>query len=243
MSNVGLIIGRELKAYVRSPLGYAAAAGVLLIDGIWFMAKALGGTAEKRLSATVLAEFFNGASGTTAILAIALAMRLIAAEHDSGTLVLVKTSPVSDWEIVLGKFLSVMLVLLAITAMTAYMPLLILKNGKVSFGHLLVGYAGVLLLGAAVTAIGLFASALAKNQVIAAILGAVLTGAMYLWWLVAKIADPPVTEFLEGLAIHHLRMRDFMTGILRLENVVYYLVLSFFFLLASVKTLEARRWR
>ena len=243
MSNVGLILGRELKSYGRSPVGYAAAAGVVLIDGIWFMAKALGGTAEKRLSATVLAEFFNGASGTTSILAIALAMRLIAAEHDAGTLVLLKTSPIRDWEIVLGKFLSVMVVLLSITAMTAYMPLLIMKNGKVSLGHLLVGYAGVLLLGAAVTAIGLFASALAKNQVVAAILAGVLTGAMYLWWMVAKIADPPVTDFLEGLAIHHLRMRDFMTGILRLENVVYYVVVVFFFLLASVKTLEARRWR
>jgi ABC-2 type transport system permease protein len=228
---------------VRSPLGYAAAAAVLLIDGIWFMAKALGGASDKRLSAAVLAEFFNGASGTTAILAIALAMRLIAAEHDAGTLVLLKTSPVRDWEVVLGKFLSVMIVLLGITALTAYMPALILKNGKVSVGHLLVGYSGILLLGAAVTAIGLFASALAKNQVVAAILGAVTTGAMYLWWLVAKIADPPVASFLEGLAIHHLRMRDFMTGILRLENVFYYLAVAFFFLLASVKTLEARRWR
>lgn len=243
MSNVGLIVGRELKAYVRSPLGYAAAAGVLLIDGIWFMAKALGGTTDKRLSAQVLAEFFNGASGTTAILAIALAMRLVAAEHDSGTLVLLKTSPIRDWEIVLGKFLSVMVVLLAITALTSYMPLLILKNGKISTGHLLVGYAGILLLGASVAAIGLFASALAKNQVVAAILAAVLTGAMYLWWLIAKIADPPVAGFLEGLAIHHLRMRDFMTGVLRLENVVYYAAVAFFFLLASVKTMEARRWR
>ena len=50
-------------------------------------------------------------------------------------------------------------------------------------------------------------------------------------------------DFIEGLAVHHLRFRDFMTGVLRLENVVYYLALSFFFLLASIKTLEARRWR
>ncbi len=243
MSHVGLIFSRELKAYLRSPLGYAAAAGVLLIDGIWFMARALGGTEEKRLSATVLSEFFNGASGTTAILAIALAMRLVAAEEDAGTLVLLKTAPVSDWEVVLGKFLGVMAVILAVTGLTAYMPALILVNGKVSYQHVLVGYAGVMLLGGAVAAIGLFASALAKSQVVAAILGAVLVGAMYLWWLVAKIADPPVRDVLEELAIHHLRMRDFMTGVLRLENVVYYLAVAFFFLLASVKTLEARRWR
>ena len=54
---------------------------------------------------------------------------------------------------------------------------------------------------------------------------------------------PPVKEFLEGLAIHHVRQRDFMQGLLRLDNVVYYVAVVFFFLLASVKTLEARRWR
>ncbi|MSP25484.1 MAG: hypothetical protein EXR75_10035 [Myxococcales bacterium] len=243
MSHVGLILARELKAYWRSPLGYAAAAAVLLIDGIWFMARALGGTEEKRLSAEVLSEFFNGASGTTAIVAIALAMRLVAGEHESGTLVLLKTAPVSDWEVVLGKFLGVMVVLLAITGLTGYMPALIFLNGKVSYGHIAVGYTGIVLLGAAVAAIGLFASAFAKNQVVAAILGAVIAGAMYLWWLVAKVADPPVRDVLEDLAIHHLRMRDFMTGVLRLENVVYYLAVTFFFLFAAVKTLEARRWQ
>jgi ABC-2 type transport system permease protein len=243
MTAVGLIVSRELKAYVRSWIAYAAAAGVLLIDGVWFMAKALSGQAESKLSAAVLAEFFMGASGTTAILAVALSMRLIAAEHDSGTLVLLKTSPIRDWEVVLGKFLSAVVVLFVVTALTAYMPLLLLKAGKISWGHVGVGYVGIFLLGVAVTAIGLFASAWAKNQVVAAIAAAVMVGLMYLWWLVAKIADPPVNGFLEGLAIHHLRMKDFMTGTLRLENVVFYLAVSFFFLLASVKTLEARRWR
>ncbi len=243
MNHVGLIMGRELKAYWRSPLGYAAAAGVLLFDGIWFMAMALGGSTEKKLSAAVLQQFFYGASGSTAFLAGLLAMRLIAAEHEHGSLVLLKTSPVRDWEIVLGKFLSVMVVVLAITAMSIYMPLLILKNGKVSWGHVAVGYTGLLLLGAAVAAMGLFASALTKNQIVAAIVTVVIAAVMYFWWAIAKIADPPVNDFLEGLAIHHMRMKDFMTGLLRLENVLYYLAVAFFFLLAAVKTMEARRWR
>lgn len=243
MSAVMLITLRELKAIVRSWIGYAAAAGVLLIDGVWFMANALGGSAESKLSAAVLAEFFMGASGTTAVLAVALSMRLIAAEHDAGTLVLLKTAPIKDWEVVLGKFLSAVIVLLVVTALTAYMPLMLLKAGKISWGHVGVGYLGVLLLGIAVTAIGLFASSWAKNQVVAAIAAGVVVGLMYLWWKVAQIADPPVKGFIEGLAIHHLRFRDFMTGTLRLENVCYYLGVSFFFLLASVKTLEARRWR
>lgn len=243
MNSIWLITKRELNALFRSPIGYAAAAAALLIDGIWFIAKALGGAGEKRLSAQVLAEFFNGASGVTMILGIALSMRLIAHEHEHGTLILLRTSPITDRAVVLGKFIAVTLVILIITALTTYMPALIFVNGRVSVGHILVGYLGILLLGASACAVGLFASALAKSQVVAAILGAVVMAIMLLWWLLAKLTEPPISDVLEGLAIHHLRMRDFMTGVLRLENVVYYLAVAFLFLMAATKTLEARRWR
>lgn len=243
MSNVLLIARRELKAYVRSPLGYVVAAAVLLVDGIWFMAKALGPAGGKQLSAAVLGEFFHGASGTTMIACIALSMRLIAHEQEHGTLVLLRTSPIRDRDLVLGKFLSLLIVMTVITALTAYMPAMVAAYGKVSFGHIVVGYAGVLLLAAASIAIGLFASALAPNQVVAAILGAALLGTMLLLWLLARQSEPPINEFIEGLALHHARQRPFMAGLLRLENVVYYVAVAFFFLLASVKTLEARRWR
>jgi len=172
-----------------------------------------------------------------------LSMRLIAQEEEQGTLVLLKTSPIRDWDLVLGKFLAVFGMIAIITGLTVYMPALIFVNGKVSVGHIATGYLGVLLLGAATASVGIFASALAKRQVVAAILGAVIMGALVLLWLLAKMTEPPVTDFLNGLAIHHLRQRDFMTGVLRLENVVYYVVMCFFFLLATTKTLEARRWR
>ncbi|MFP6686695.1 MAG: ABC transporter permease [Polyangiaceae bacterium] len=243
MSHILLIAGREMRAYFRSPLGWVAASAALFIDGVWFIAKALGDPGAKRLSATVLNQFFNGITGVTMIIAIALSMRLIAQEEEQGTLVLLKTSPMRDWDLVLGKFLAVFGMIAIITGLTVYMPALIFVNGKVSVGHIATGYLGVLLLGAATASVGIFASALAKRQVVAAILGAVIMGALVLLWLLAKMTEPPVTDFLNGLAIHHLRQRDFMTGVLRLENVVYYLVVCFFFLLATTKTLEARRWQ
>jgi gliding motility-associated transport system permease protein len=243
MTAMWLITRRELKSLFRSPIGYVAAAAALLIDGIWFIAKALGDPGSKRLSAQVLAEFFNGVSGVTMVVAIALSMRLIAYEHEHGTLILLRTSPISDRAVVLGKFLAVTIVLFGITALTTYMPALIFVNGKVSVGHIMVGYLGVLLLGTSTCAVGLFASALAKSQVVAAILGAVVMATMLLWWLLAKMTEAPVSDFLNGLAIHHLRMRDFMLGVLRLENVMYYLAVAAFFLMAATKTLEARRWR
>jgi ABC-2 type transport system permease protein len=214
---------------------------MLLIDGLWFQVKALG--AGARLSSDVLAEFFNGASGTTMIAAVALSIRLLAQEREKGTLVLLNTAPIRDSEIVLGKFLSLFFLLSGITALTVYMPMLIFVNGRVSIGHILVGYAGVLLLGAASIAIGVFASAVAKTQVISAILAALLMGTMLLLWMVAKVTDPPLNELLNALALHHERQRPFMLGLLKLENVVYYVVIAYFFLLAATKVLEARRWK
>jgi ABC-2 type transport system permease protein len=241
MSNVWLIAVRELRSYLRSPLGYIVAAAMMLIDGLWFQVKALG--AGPRLSADVLSEFFYGASGTTMIAAIVLSMKLIAQERERHTLVLLNTAPVRDSEIVLGKYLSLLILLSLVNVATVYMPLLIFVNGRVSIGHIVVGYVGILLLGAASIAIGVFASALARTQVVAVILGAVILGIMVLLWMAAKVADPPISDFLASLAIHNERQRSFMIGVLRLENVVYYAMLAYFFLLAAVKTLEARRWR
>ena len=243
MSNVWLIAGRELKAHLRSRLGYLIAAAVLLVDGIWFMTKALGGPEIKRLSADVLFEFFHGASGVSMLACVVLSMRLLAQEQELGTIVLLRTAPIRDRDLVLGKFLAGFIVMTGITTLTAYMPALIFVNGRVSVGHILVGYLGLLLLIAATMAIGLLGSALARTQVVAVLVGAVLVGTMLLLWMVARETDPPINEFVGGLALHHNRQRPFMTGVLRFENVVYYVAVTFFFLMAAIKTLEARRWR
>jgi ABC-2 type transport system permease protein len=240
MRNALLIAGREFRSYLRSPLGWVVAAAMLLLDGLLFQVGAMGGT---RLSAQVLADFFYYISGVTMIGAIAMSMRLIAHEREKGTLVLVNTAPVRDSQIIVGKFIALFSFLLIVTLITSYMPALIFVNGKVSVGHILVGYLGIVLLGASAVSIGLFASAFARTQVIAAVLGAALLGVMILLWMAAKVSDPPVNNFLLSLAIHHERQRGFMTGVLKFENVVYYVAVTYFFLVAAIKTLEARRWR
>jgi ABC-2 type transport system permease protein len=123
------------------------------------------------------------------------------------------------------------------------MPALILVNGKVSLGHVLVGYAGLVLIGSAAIAIGLFGSALARSQVVAIIVSAAILACLLLLWAVARSVDPPLNRFLSALALHHDNFRPFMLGRLELGTVVYYLAMTYFFLLASTKILEARRWR
>jgi ABC-2 type transport system permease protein len=236
-----IIAGRELRAYLRSPFGYIVAAAMMLIDGLLFEGFALG--SEPRLSADVLYDFFYFASGTTMVAAILLSMRLVAEERQTGTLVLMNTAPVRDAEIVLGKFLASFAFVALLTALTAYMPLLVMVNGKISLGHILVGYLGLMLLGAASVAIGLLGSALAKTQVLAAIGGAAILVAMLLLWLIARVTDPPLNAFLASLALHNERQSAFMRGFLALDNVVYYVTVTYVFLLAATRALEARRWR
>jgi ABC-2 type transport system permease protein len=235
-----LLARRELLGYLRSPLGAIVIASALLMDSILFYRQ---GLTEKLLSSEVLREFFWNSSGPLMIACIVLSMRLVAEERQTRTITLLNTSPLRDQQIVLGKFLSAFTVIAAMTVLTLYMPLWILVRGKVSFGQIAVGYAGLLLLGAASVSIGLFASSLARSQVVAAILGATIMAPLLMLWMVARVADPPLKEFLSALSLHHENYRPFMDGILDLKSAVYYLAVTYFFLLAATKTLEARRWR
>jgi len=236
-----LIARRELVAYFRSPFGYIVAAALLLVDGLLFQGFALG--AGARLSAEVLHDFFYFTSGTTMVASILLSMRLIAEERQTKSMVLLDTAPLGDSAIVAGKFISAIVFVALLTALTVYMPLLIFVNGKVSAGHIAVGYLGLVLLGGASASIGLFGSALARTQVLAAVIGAGILVAMLVLWLVGRVVDPPLNTFLAGLALNNEHQEAFMRGLLRLENVVYYVMVTFFFLVAATKTLEARRWR
>lgn len=240
MSQALLIARRELFSYLRSPMGALIVAGALLIDGVLFYWE---GLSQKLLSVEVLQKFIYNTSGPTMVAGLLLSMRLLAEERQAGTLVMLNTSPVKDSEIVAGKFLSAFGALSVLILLTAYMPALIFVNGKVSLGHVIVGYIGLLLLGGAAISIGLLGSALARSQIVAIILSAAMLSVMILLWAVARTVDPPLNRFLSALALHHDNFRPFILGRLDLGSVAYYLAVSYLFLLAATKVLEARRWR
>lgn len=240
MSGVWLIAKRELSSYSRSPLGAVIIAVALLINGILFYVESIS---QQLLSGEALAKFFFNASGLTSIAALLLSFRTIAEERQTKTFTLLNTSPISGAEIVLGKFLSAFTMVVILTVLSVYMPILLYVTGKVSLGHIAVGYVGLFLIGAAATAVGLFASSLTNHQVIAIITGAGILALLYVQWMVATVTDAPLNDYLAGLAFHHLNFRSFQLGILELRGVVYYLVVTYVFLLAATKVLEARRWR
>jgi ABC-2 type transport system permease protein len=241
MKPILLIAKRELGAYLRSWTGYVIIAAVLAVDGLLFNAYALGGT-DKR-SAEVLSLFLYFSSGTTMIASVFISMRLLAEERQTGTLALLYSSPVRDGEIVMGKFLSALAFLAILTGATLYMPLMIFIHGKISWGHIFGGYLGLLLLGSASLAIGTFGSSLARTQVLAAIASGCMIVAMLVAWLVGRVTERPLSEIFSALALHGLHFQAFQSGIIHLRDVVYYLAITYVFLFASTRVLEARRWR
>ena len=242
MSAILLIARRELAAYLRTMNGYIIAAAVLLVDGILFNAFALGSKTDK-LSAEVLSDFFYFSSGTTMIAAVFLSMRLLAEERQTGTLVLLTSSPVRDREIIVGKFLSAFAFLALITVATIFMPALIMVNGKLSWGQVAAGYLGLLLLGGAVLAIGTLGSTLARSQVLAAIYSGVMVVGLIVIWLLAGISERPLNDVFLALALWGRHFPPFQAGVVNLRDVAYYLLVTYFALFAATRVLEARRWQ
>ena len=241
MRATSIIYRRELGRYLRSPIGWIIAAAGLLVAGILFQAIALSG---ERLSADVLAQFFWGTSGVVVGVSVLLSFRLLAEERQNHTMVLLKTSPVRDSEIVIGKFFAAATFLALILALSIYMPLLIKVNGKITWSQIFVGYLGLWLLGCAVLAIGIFASALTRQQIVAALLGLLFTMVLMLLFLLAKKLDNPVKDVLSELDLWWIHFQNgFMKSILNLKDVVYYVAVTYFFLLLAVKTLETKRWQ
>jgi ABC-2 type transport system permease protein len=241
MRAVALIARREIAAYLRTWTGYVIIAMVLAVDALLFNAFAMGGVSKR--SAEVISLFFYFSSGTTMVASVFIAMRLLAEERQAGTVALLYSSPVRDVEIVLGKFLSGLAFLTLMTALTFFMPLLVMVNGKISLGHLLAGYCGLLLLGAASLAIGTFGSALAKNQVLAAILSGCMLVALLVSWFLANVTERPFSEVFTALALHGKHFQPFQQGIVHVRDVIYYLAVAWVALFAATRVLEARRWR
>jgi ABC-2 type transport system permease protein len=230
-----------MGAYLRSPLGYIVAAVLLLIDGLLFNSFALGSDSARK-SSEVLRQFFYFSSGTTMVAALFLSMRLLAEERQTGTLTLLFGSPIRDYQIVLGKYLSAFAFLAGMTLVTIYMPLLIMVHGKVTSGHILAGYLGLLLLGSASLGIGIFASALTKSQMVAILGGAGILVGLLLSWLMGSITDRPINELFTWMSLHNKHFQPFMSGLINTQDIMFYLSATYFFLFLATRVLESRRW-
>jgi len=241
MRGLLLVTRRELGAYLNGYWGYLIVSILLALQGLFFNAFALGSSA--RVSADVLEDFFYFSFGFTVAAAVLLTMRLVAEERQTGTIVLIDSSPLSDWQVVGGKYLSAVVVITAMLVLSGYMPALIFVNGKVSLGHIFSGYLGVLLAGSATCAIGTFTSSITRYQIVAAILGGVIVVTLILAWLLGRVTEAPLDDIWSYMSLFDRHFQPFMRGRINLEDVVFYLSVTFVFLMLSTRLMSARRWR
>ena len=231
-----VIARRELLAYFISPIAYMVSAVFLLIAGYLFSLILI-----QSQQATMEGLFFNIMVVLIFVVPL-LTMRLLAAEQKTGTIEILLTAPVRDWEVVLGKYLAAMGMFGVMLACTLYFPFILWRvGGTPDWGPILTGYLGLILLTSAMMAIGTLTSAVTENQIVAAVLG---FGILLLLWLIeaaGNIATGSATVLTYlSLPAHY---NDFARGAINLEDVVYYLSVTIAALFIATRMLETRRYR
>ena len=236
-NNLAAIAWKELRIYFQTPTAYVVGAMFVLHAGIWFVLDVLSPTPEAAVRA------FAGPSTTFFILlAPVLTMRLLAEEQKLGTMELLLTAPVRDWEVVLGKYLASVVLLIATLAMTLYYVLMIYAFGEPDSGPVMATYLGMVLYGAAALAIGMLASSLTNNQIVAAVLGIGSLSVLTFIDLLGLRFEGVAVDIVERISIQ-AHFADFARGVVDTSNVVYYLSMIAVFLFLSVRAIETRRWR
>lgn len=241
MSRTLAIASRELASFFRLPIGWVVIAFFMLLMGIVFVSGLQPGQ-----PATM-----RGLFGLSVLLLIfvapAISMRLLAEERRSGTIEPLMTAPISDWELVIGKYLGGVGFLLAMLAPTLLFVGVLEAAAAPDYGPILAGYLGLLLLGMLYLSVGLLASALTSNQIVA-----FLTTLFFL--LVMRIASLQGAQYVSqnfgeqyGAALYalsvDLRMADFAKGVIDTGHIVFFLAASLWFLVLTVAAVEFRRWR
>lgn len=238
MLNMIAILRKELRSYFVSPVAYVAIAAFLAMSGILFTILVLAPAGTTQASLTIV---FGNVSVILLLVAPALTMRLLAEEQRSGTIELLLTSPVQDWEVIIGKYLASLALFLIGLAITLLYPLVLSRYGTPDLGPIAGGYVGLILFGAAFLAVGVLASALSQNQVVAALIGVAILLLLWLIGVFASAARPPVSDVLNYLSLigHY---NEFSNGVIDTKDVAYYLSVIAVSLFLAIRVIETRRW-
>lgn len=238
MGNVTALTHRELATSFLSPVAYIVAAVFLVAAGYLFMTHTLVEGEEASVR-----SMLDGMAWLLVFAMPLMTMRVLSEEFATGTIETLMTAPVTDVEVVIGKFMGVFIFYLALLAATLAHVVLLFAYGATDVGVVIYGYVGMILLGSLYVAVGVFTSALTRHQLLAAIMG---MGILSLFTLVVDaFAGWHAGQWREVLGyvniLHHFE--DFSKGIFDTKSVVFFLSGTFFFLFLAVKALESRRWR
>jgi ABC-2 type transport system permease protein len=252
MNNVITIAQKEWRSYFASPIGYVITGLFAVLFGWIFYAylsffvrsseqMSMGGGVPN-----VNQQMIAGLLQTTATIILfvmpMITMRTYSEEKRSGTIELLLTSPVSDVQIILGKFFGAMGLYAAMLAVTVLYISILFFLGNPEWKPVIAGYLGLLLMGGCFIAVGLLVSSLTKNQIVAGI--ATFAVFLFLWVInwIGESAGPTGREIVTYVSITD-HFTDFARGVIDTKHVVYYLSFITFGLFLTAKSVDSERWR
>ena len=249
------IFKKEMRLYFTSPVAYVVLTIFLVIAGWFFynifafftlasMQSAMNPAMARELNVTdsVMRPLVSNISVILLLLMPLVTMRLFAEERRSGTIELLLTYPVRDGAVLVGKYLAALALYALMLALTLLYPGIVVYFARLEWGPLVTGYAGLLLMGGTFIAVGIFASSLSENQIVASI---TTFGILLILWVIGWSAD--YVGGVWGKVLQHLSLIEhndnFAKGVLDTKDVIYYLNFIALALFLTLRSLEARRWK
>ncbi len=254
LRNIWAIAVKELRGYFVSPVAWVMMGLFALIFGVFFtahlgafvaqsMQSQFGGAAP---NLNVNQHLIRGVLANASVLVLFIlpmvTMRAYAEEKRSGTVELLLTSPITDFEIIMGKFVGALCLYIALVTVTFVHVGLLFSYGQPEWRPLIAGYLGLILQGAAFIAVGLFFSSTTKNQMTAGVATFVV---LLTFWIIGWFADsagPTWSAILSYLSITQ-HFDDFGKGVIDTKHVIFYVSFISFWLFLTVKSLDTERWR
>lgn len=236
MSKVFAIAGRELRGYFASPLAYVVAAFFVLVAGYLF---SLIVYHTKQASLTPL---FSNLTVMFLLITPALTMRLLADERKTGTIELLMTSPITDRELVIGKYLSAVLYLTFLLALTLVYPVILAFIAKPDWATIWTGYLGTWLLGASFMAIGVFASSVTANMIIAAMITFALSLVIWLLPSAGQMFGGAANDVMTYISVIN-HQENLGRGVIDTTDLLFYVSFILAFLFLTIRSVETYHWR
>lgn len=253
MRNVMAIAQRELNAYFSSPIGYVLIGFFALLFGYFFyvplyyfqeqsMQAGMNPTQAMNINQMLIGPTFMNTTVVMLFLFPLITMRTYSEEKRSGTIELLLTSPLTDLQIILGKFTGAMLLYAAMLSITLIHMGVLFIYGNPEWKPIATGYLGLLLMGGSFLSVGLFISSLTKNQIVAAM--ATFAVFLMLWvinWM-SSFVGPTTQAILSTLSLTE-HFDDFARGVIDTKHLIYYVSFIAFGLFLTMKSVDSERWR
>jgi ABC-2 type transport system permease protein len=241
MRNIFAVCTKELYTYFVSPIAYFVCFVFTAISGFLFSILLISASNVGGTGGYVMETLFGNMAIVLLFFTPVLTMKLFAEERKSGTIELLLTSPITDGQVVLGKFLASGTLVLIMLGLTLLFPLLTQRFGYLDSGLLISGYLGIILISSAFLALGLLMSSMCKNQLVAALTS---FGILITLWVIGSLSarGGPIAKFLSYLSLPE-HYRDFARGIILLKDVLYYVSFTCVCLFATFKSIESSKWR